>query len=158
MSLKRDIGSRAADQSLLQLRKAGQARPRRRRSQTLPTFPKHARLAIGPEVRLAIAPGRAALAGRAVIIFQVEQRELPGLLGAPRVELLPAQLDEALPAEGVPVDNKGVGLYHGGHRQAASEWALSCKSCRNSAARCACEAAVKIARLSFFSTLIHDAI
>jgi hypothetical protein len=33
-----------------------------------------------------------------------------------------------------------------------------CKPCRKSAARCACDAALNIARLSFFNTLIHDAI
>jgi hypothetical protein len=32
-----------------------------------------------------------------------------------------------------------------------------CKPCRKSAARCACDEAVKIARLSFFRTSIHDA-
>jgi hypothetical protein len=93
-----------------------------------------------------------------VIVFQVEERELPGLLGAPRVELLPAQFDKTLPAEGMAVDDKGIRLRHGAHCQATSDWARSCNPCRKSAARCACEAAVKIARLSFFSTLIQDAI
>ena len=52
-----------------------------------------------------------------------------------------------------------VRLGHGGP-QAALAWAEAgfCKPCRKSAARCAWDAALKIARLSFFKTLIQDAI
>jgi hypothetical protein len=40
----------------------------------------------------------------------------------------------------------------------SSSVCVGCRLCRKSAARCACDAALNIARLSFFNTLIHDAI
>jgi hypothetical protein len=72
--------------------------------------------------------------------------------------LLAAQVKQALPAEGVAVHHEGVRFRHGPPHAAAVSASVFCKPCRKSAARWACEAAVKIARLSLRKTLIHDPI
>jgi hypothetical protein len=95
-----------------------------------------------------------------VIILQVEQSELPGLSGLSGLKLLAAELAQRPPAVGVAADHDGVGLGHDTPAQAASAWADAdfCKECRKSAARCAWDAALNIARLSFLSALIHEPI
>ena len=110
------------------------------------------------EPRLAVTPVRGAIGLRPAIVLKLEELELPALLGLPCFKLLAAQFEESLPTEGMAVDDEGVGPGHGAPHAASFSAAGFCRSCRKSAARCACDAAVKIARLSFFSTFIHDAI
>ena len=73
--------------------------------------------------------------------FAAQKGKLPGLGGLPKFQA------------------GGTSRLSPGQAQAASALAVGCcKLCSKSAARCACEAAVKIARLSSFRTLTHDAI
>jgi hypothetical protein len=76
--------------------------------------------------RLAVPPGGCTLGRRTAIVLHVPGLAIAAAHAAFAVAVSPA------PDDGL------------------------CEPCSKSAARCACEAAVKIARLSSFSTLIHD--
>jgi hypothetical protein len=108
--------------------------------------------------RLLIPPGGRPFGRWAKILLQLEQGRLLASRGLSCGKLLPAQLTEALPAEGVAVDDQVSGFamtrFCSGRVGLSGDFFL----CRKSAARCAWDAVLKIARLSSFSTLIHDAI
>ena len=102
--------------------------------------------------RLKIAPGSATLGLWPSVVLEFKQRGLARLRRLPFRKLRPSRLEEDAPAIGAPLDDDGVGPFHA----ACATFADACKPFRKSAARCAWDAAEKIARLSCFKTLSHD--
>ena len=104
--------------------------------------------------RLPIPSGDATLGCGPRVFLKLEQSRLISAHVFPRLQQLAAEFAERPPAKGMSVDNKSVGRLHAARSSASA----SCMRCRKSAARWAWAAALKMARLSPFSTSNHDAI